>query len=189
MKKKLLGVVFFALAVGCAVSAVKEGGRDTLLAGVVLFLVFALLGARNLGFFPKKKKRAKQAAPIQPTAPAPAPPPVRYQFVNFKVSGVTFDNDDGTNRQTILANIENQQPPFEDADNLNVYIRRTTFRGMLAFDVWVNGIQIGWVPKEMLEDVDEAMRHSDVQVSGFRITGGMEGYNYGVDIALRYRSQ
>lgn len=187
MKKKLLGVVFLVIAVVCVVSAAREGGSKALLSGIVAGVIFAVLGIRQLGLLSKKPTPARQAAPPQPVEEPPKP--VKYSFVNFSVAGVTFNNDDGANRQNIIADIQRQRPPFEDGDNLNVFIRRTTFRDKLAFDVRVNGVQIGWVPKEKVEAVDQAMQHQDVEVSGFQITGGMDGYNYGVDIALRYRSQ
>lgn len=195
MKKKLIGALLIALGALFAYSGFVSDAEYSTLGGIVFCIVLIFFGLRNLGIIKKngKQSKANPAVSTPPSAPAPihpvniAPSPAKYRFVNFKVAGVTFDNDDGRNRQTIIADIQNQRPPFEDGENLNVYIRRTTFRGMLAFDVRVNDIQIGYVPKDMLDAVDEAMQHPDVQVSGFQITGGMKGYNYGVDIALKYK--
>lgn len=186
MKKKILGVVFLALAVLCVASAASQGGKNALLGGVVVGAVFAVLGARNLKSAAPATK-PMHAANVRQSTSTPAPAAPQYHFINFRVAGVTFNNDDGTNRQNIIADIDFQRPPFQDGDHLNVAILRTSWQGELAFEVRVNGVLIGHVPKDSISAVDEALRHSDAKVSGFRIDGGTNGYNYGVEIAIRYQ--
>lgn len=182
MKKKILGIVFLALAVLCVVSSAKQGGQNALIGGVAVGAVFAVLGVRNL----------KSTAPVKKAAPAgKAQPPSQTaspsHYVNFRVAGVTHDNDDGTNRQTIIADIDHQRPPFQDADNLNVSIVKSSWQGELAFEVRVNDVLIGHVPKDSIAEVNEALRHPDAKVSGFKIDGGTNGYRYGVGIAIKYQ--
>ena len=187
MKKKILGVVFLALAVLCVASAASQGGTNALIGGIAVGAVFAVLGVRNLRAAAPAKK-SMPAANVQTATAKPAPAAPQYHFVNFRVAGVTFNNDDGTNRQSIIADIDHKRPPFQDSDNLNVAILRSSWQGKLAFEVRVNDILVGHVPKDSIAEVDEALRHSDAMVSGFKIDGGTNGYNYGVGIAIRYRT-
>ena len=186
MKKKILGAVFLALAVICVASAASQGGKNALLGGFAVGAVFAVLGVRDLKSAAPAKK-PMPAAGVHTTTARPAPAAPQYHFVNFRVAGVTFDNDDGTNRQSIIADIDHQRSPFQDGDNLNVAILRSSWQGELAFEVRVNDVLIGHVPKDSIAEVDEALRHSDAMVSGFKIDGGTNGYNYGVGIAIRYQ--
>ena len=187
MKKKILGVVFLALAVICVASAASQGGKNALLGGAAVGAVFAVLGVRNLKAAAPANK-PKPAASVQPSVVKPAPTAPQYHFVNFRVAGVTFDNDDGANRQSIIADIDHQRPPFQDGDHLNVAILRSTWQGELAFEVRVNDVLIGHVPKDSIPEVNAALEHPDAMVSGFKIDGGTNGYNYGVGIAIRYRT-
>lgn len=67
MKKKIIGIVFFVLAIACVVSAAAQGGDNALLGGAAVGLVFALLGIRS---FRQAKPLRK---PQQKSAPAAKP--------------------------------------------------------------------------------------------------------------------
>jgi len=82
------------------------------------------------------------------------------------VVGVTFKNDDGTSRQALLKKIANGTGGFEDPD---ITFEQYDFQGNPAIGVYVNGKQIGNVPKEnvnrvssYIDDIDEA----DIEVFG-----------------------
>ena len=78
MKKKILGVVFLALAVICVASAASQGGKNALLGGAAVGAVFAVLGVRNLKAAAPANK-PKPATSVQPSVvkPAPAAPTTR----------------------------------------------------------------------------------------------------------------
>lgn len=113
-----------------------------------------------------------------------------HAFVNFRISGVTYNNDDGMSRQELLRRIKFSEPPFENGDSLNVSLKPSTFKGSLCIECRVNGILIGHVPKDKVESVAQAIEKEGACVSGFRITGGGkirgEPINYGVEMAVRY---
>jgi len=176
MKGKLLGVVFLVLAVAFLCSGISSSAEHSTLGGIVLCVVFGFLGIRKLV---NNSARQKRSDPQTSEGPQP-------HFVNFRVAGVTFDNDDGTNRQNIIADIDHQRPPFQDADNLEVSVLKTSYEGKLAYEVRVNDVQIGFVPSKQVDEVAAALQHPDARVSGFSIDGGSDGYNYGVGIAIKY---
>lgn len=189
MKKSVL---FFLLSVLSAAACfrVKESGALWIgLAAAALFLFLAFRA------FPKKVKTsqtapARAASPAQASKPAAAQKPEQpFSYVNFSVAGVTFRNDDGTDRQTILRHIHFQDAPYVTDGSADITIQPFEYQGSPAFRILVNGYQIGFVPKNKIADVQNAVDHGAV-VSGFQVTGGGsvngEKLNYGCDIVLRY---
>lgn len=61
---------------------------------------------------------------------------------SIKVAGVTFDNPNGINRQTIIANIGKGWRTAR--------LRQTTFEGNRAVEVRIDGLLVGYVPRTML---------------------------------------
>ena len=72
--------------------------------------------------------------------------------IEFKVAGVTFKNGRKT-RQAILRAMKWQDPPY---DKVEITLQRYDFEGSVAIGVYVNGDQIGNVPKEMKDEVNSA---------------------------------
>lgn len=128
-----------------------------------------------MGIFSFMSKNKSEAAP-------------QYHFVNFSVAGVTYKNEDGSDRQTILRHIKFQDPPYVPAgsSDVDVEIKKYSYKGAPAYHCIVNGYIIGSVPADKVQDVAEAVKHPDAAVTGFQITGGGR-YNYGCDIAIRYK--
>ena len=67
--------------------------------------------------------------------------------IPFKVVGVTFKNEDGHSRQSILRKLKWGDPPF-DGDDIEITIERGEFEGSPAFPIFVNGQQIGNIGKD-----------------------------------------
>lgn len=79
---------------------------------------------------------------------------------NFKIRGVTFENEDGTSRQELLAMIKEKEPPF--GDDLQISLERYEHDGKTAYYVNVNGYIVGSVESSMSQYITE---HYD-QISG-----------------------
>lgn len=60
----------------------------------------------------------------------------------IKVAGVTFNNDNGVNRQKILANL--------GAGWFTAKLKQVTFEGERAVEVRINNTLIGYIPKTQL---------------------------------------
>ena len=86
----------------------------------------------------------------------------------FKVVGVTFNNDDGTSRQEILRKIKNREEPFNRY--INYTLRVYSFEGEPAVAVEANGIMIGSMPKEDARDVAENIER--IESVSVRVYGG-----------------
>jgi CTP-dependent riboflavin kinase len=84
----------------------------------------------------------------------------------FRVVGVTFNNDDGTSRQRLLRKIKQEKRPFNKEQN--VVLEQYIFRGQPAISVEVNGFQIGNIPKEdvsfIIENADKIVGIDDLFV-------------------------
>ena len=190
MKKLFPGIIFILLAALFVAAGIREGG-SILIGGAALGALFLFLAVRSFA------KKAKNAPIVHQDAPAPAVPATpaqpakqKYNYVNFRVAGVTFKNEDGSDRQTILRHIKFQDPPYiTDPDNVDIEIKHFEYQGEPAYRCVVNGYTIGNVPKAQVQEVTDAIEHGAI-VSGFNVTGGGtkdgEKLNYGCDIALRY---
>jgi len=91
----------------------------------------------------------------------------------YKVVGVTFSNDDGTNRQELLRKIKRKEAPFKGF--INYSLREYSYEGKTAVAVLANGIMIGNVPKENAENIAEHIKYIDKVF--VRVFGGEDGKN------------
>lgn len=176
MKRKAVALIVGALACTCVWLAVNATQNAALAWG--LAAVFAVLAA----LIWKGKRRPERKKSVQQDAPA-------YSFVGFNLSGVTFPNDEGIDRQELLRRIDEMLPPFENGGDLDVKLNPVKFRGEDAVECRVNGCQIGYVPKEKVADVLTAMKKPDATISGFQVVGGTDGLNYGVSMSVRFTNE
>lgn len=185
MKKKFLGILFLILAVVCIASAATEGGQNALIGGAAGALVFLILGLRFLGVFNKKKEAVRSPQKYPPMTPAAPPKPTRA-FVSFKVAGVTFHNEDGSDRQAILRHLKFLDPPYipAGAKEAALAFENYTFEGAPAIRVTVNGYTIGNVPRVNIQEVTDALKRPGMSAA-YTIYGG-NGHNYGCEVSIGY---
>lgn len=191
----------------CAISVALEATEDVwanwtvagALALLTVWLIRRALIKRPSPSGSDASTRIPPDTPVAPVVPGKAaedhPLPEsdgkpKYAYENFRISGVTYNNDDGMSRQELLRRIKFSEPPFENGDSLDVSLKPSTFNGSPCIECRVNGILIGHVPKDKVESVAQAIEKEGACVSGFRITGGGEihgkAINYGVEMAVRY---
>lgn len=194
MKKNFLGVLFLLLAAGCMISAAAQGGQNALIGGIAVGLIFVWLAVRSFRQAkPLRKAQQKSAPAAQSQRPAPQltklpdPPVSPYRFYSFKVKGVTFQNDDGTDRQTILRHLKFMDPPYipEGQQTAALGFEPFTFEGSPALRITVNGYCIGTVPRENVQEVSDILRRPDMSAA-YNIYGGRDGHSYGCEVSLRY---
>lgn len=115
------------------------------------------------------------------------------ETLKFKVVGVTFKNEDGKSRQTLLRKLHFGDAPFNSDDGVDITIERGAYQGEPAFSVFAEGHQVGNISKD---DVPFFVRRwSDfVGVTSAEVYGGGtddDGHsiNYGMKINCEFRKQ
>lgn len=115
-------------------------------------------------------------------------PKQEYEHIKFNVKGVTFKNEDGSRRQTILRRLKFRDPPFDG--KIITSLEEYEFDGEKALAICVNDLQIGSLPKELLniafEHIDDNLCISAVDVCGGGKDENGEQRNYGAEAYLRY---
>lgn len=117
-------------------------------------------------------------------------PKPKYKHTTIRVVGVTFDNEDGTNRQQILRHIRFRDPPFDNNEPF-VEIRPYDYHGEDAIEVLVEDQVIGNIPRgkvqEIMKDFDKYDGITAIDIIG----GGEDEYGdrlkYGAEITIRFR--
>ena len=158
----------------------------------VLFIVLMYWSIHHLTRVPKITRPVQQAAPQPASAPQPADDSNGIRKLQFKVAGVTFDNEDGSSRQEILRHLKFLDEPYVDeVGDYLVSIDETTYDGEPALEVRINDYQVGWVPKTMIKKVQKAMQDvasfsADAEISGGGIDETGKRYPYGCTITATY---
>lgn len=95
--------------------------------------------------------------------------------IRTKVVGVTFNNDDGTNRQDILARC---------CVGDQVYFRHFVYRGSPAYSVTADHGQIGNLPSDLAQTIDQCYDGCILYGTITKISGGADGFYYGCNILI-----
>lgn len=143
MKKKT--IVFFALALLFLLSALSSFASGNVSGGMGCLLicaVLAFLGYRSM----KSAQKSTQSTDSSTPHPNNRSVSDTYEFVAYKLRGVTFKNNDGTDRQTILRKLKFHDAPFDTG--ADVSLQKYEFDGSPAIAVLVNDIQVGNIPAE-----------------------------------------
>lgn len=198
MKKKAILFFAFALLFIAAGFSGNLSSPSAIIATLICFLLgalFAFLGWRSLSSC-KNPDDAPQVVGLHNT-----PPHTNYvttsesddyncEFVNITLAGVSFQNDDGTDRQTLLRMLHFHDAPFDG--NINVSVKESSFNGEIAFPVLVNDLLVGFIPKSQISYINENFDRI-IDVSNIKVYGGGKDKNgksisYGASIALKLRA-
>lgn len=108
-----------------------------------------------------------------------------YEYKTCRIVGVTFDNEDGHNRQEILKKIRYRGAPYRTDPEIRLV--KYNHNGDEAVAVYANEEQIGHISQFNLSDVLPRWdRYKDV--SHFSIHGdGSRTNKFGMDIEIRFR--
>jgi hypothetical protein len=113
----------------------------------------------------------------------------QFEYMEIKVAGVTFKNDKGVTRQTLLKKIKEHSAPFDKY--LEISLNQYDFEGELAYSVCVNDRQIGNVPKSQVQYLYDNIERF-VAITGINVYGGYRDENgyfksYGAAITVKFR--
>lgn len=202
MKKK---IVFSALTILFCLSAVSGAASGNMSGAIGCFIIAAIFGflayrsfnlsrssnspASNVCTSPPKNSGTLTPDKSAVSAATPAPKP-DFEFMQVKVAGVTFQNADGTGRQTILRQIHFHDSPFDEYIDLE--LRRYEYDGQPAYGVYANNLQIGNIPADKVQFVSDNWKRLD-SLSAINVYGGgrnKEGkpISYGCEIFLKFRA-
>ena len=98
----------------------------------------------------------------------------QFEYLEIKVAGVTFKNDKGPTRQTLLKKIKERSAPFNEY--LEISINQYDFEGELAYSICVNDRQIGNVPKSQVQYLHDNIERF-VAITGINVYGGYRDEN------------
>lgn len=112
----------------------------------------------------------------------------KYEFLKIRLVGVTFQNKDGTSRQSILRKFKFRDPPF-DKEKADVEIVPYEYEGEPAMAIDVNGLRFGHIPKAQAKILTENI-HRVIGVTWIDIIGGGETeegeiLNYGAEVTIK----
>lgn len=112
----------------------------------------------------------------------------KYLYIPIKVAGVTFKNQKGPARQSILRKIRFNDEPFDEYVELS--IRQYEYDGKPAYGVYANNMQIGNIPADYVPFIYENIERIE-SICGIDVYGGGRneaGYaiSYGCKITLRF---
>ncbi|WP_277098338.1 hypothetical protein [Dialister invisus] len=103
----------------------------------------------------------------------------------FKVKGVTFDNEDGSDRQEILK----RNKPVVGKTEVNVELRKYLYQGEDAIGVYINNEMVGNVPKENVNKVNQIMDSPSAKIKSANIDSFEDDYCneiYCMNVTLSY---
>lgn len=167
-KKKMILYGVAALFAVSGVAALPSGNITGGIGCIVIAAVCFLLA----------RKPAKEAAGQQEAQTRTATTPVSggriAETIRTKVVGVTFQNDDGENRQDILSRMNGDE---------EIEIEKTTYNGEpAAYVKWGNKI-LGYLSAELAKDLAVKYPNARYTAEILEISGGG-----GTDIRVQYRA-
>lgn len=199
MKRKK--IILYGVAAFLVISGITALPTENVIGGVGCLVIAAICV-----FFGKREKVSKQentssnaessnravtASPkeIEIKPQESTEPREEYEFYKFKVAGVTFKNDDKTDRQRILRAIRFKDEPYNKEIELG--LQEQEFNGEVAYGVYVNDKQIGYVPKEKVGYIKERFNNIEgithISVYGGGRAESGEPISYGAEITLKIR--
>ena len=162
---------------GVAIYYTPSNGSGVLIKGILYFL-FSVVVGWCICWNPKKQDSS------DPVVPSPADPKTsKGKSFSFPVVGVTFKNDDGSDRQKLLRKLYFQDPPF-DGSNV-VSLEKYVWKNSPAYYVKVNDSIVGNIEADYVWYFEKnSDRPCDIEIS---VYGGTAGKNYGAEIKGIYK--
>lgn len=102
---------------------------------------------------------------------------------DFRIVGVSYNNDDGSSRQEFLKRISLRKKPFDN--ELRVWVFPYRFIGDHAFYVIVNGFCVGNVPADEISAVRTI--YPDIIDACISVDGGDSGKYFGASCTISYK--
>lgn len=161
-KKQIILYVVAALFALSGIMGLTEGNFSGCLGCLVIAAICV--------FFARKKENTKNAATKRTADKGAA-----AEVIRTKLVGVTFDNEDGQNRQEILAGMTGAE---------EVTVEQYTYEGQPAACVKWNNNVLGNLSADLAKDLKAKYPNARYTAEILEITGGGNGCSYGCNIEL-----
>ena len=169
MNKK--SMILYIIAAVVAVSGVAALAKGNAVGGVECIVVAAVVA--GVGFWLGKRGK------VEKTEEKSAPEGEHLlNTIRTKVVGVTFDNEDGTNRQDLLKTLRGGE---------QITIEPYQYKGEPAAYVKHNGRVLGNLSAELAAELDRKYKDNKITAVVTEITGG-DDLTYGCNIEIKVRA-
>ncbi len=168
-KKKIIFIVLAALFAVSGLTALPGGNYTGGIGCIVIAAVFGFLAFKTGSKTPQAAGQAQTAA-----APVKASGSRLAETIRTKLAGVTFDNEDGENRQDILSQMDGSE---------DITVEKYTYNGEPAAYVKCGGKVLGNLSAELAKDLFRKYPNATYEAQILDITGG-GGNTYGCNIEL-----
>lgn len=174
-KSKIVWYALCGLFLLGSLSFIPNGEWQYFIGGLVIAAAFGFIGYR----------KGAKPAPVPEVAPAADASP--YARRAYKLTGVTFKNDDGSSRQSVLRKLKFNDPPFDEGVELE--LSRYEWEGKPALAVLANGLQIGNIPANdvgfLIENWERIIGFTNCHVYGGGRGEDGEQKSFGVEVVLQ----
>lgn len=191
MLKLFAGIISFSAAIIVFIHGVFTGNLATYKYFAVALAILGIYLSVTCTRPTKKQRAAIQQAAARAAEQQAAAQQPKTKRLTFKVAGVTFKNDDGSDRQTIIRHLRFMDDPYVPDGFYTPEIEETEYEDEVALLCKVNGYAIGYVPKSRIDAVQDALSHYNADILEPEFTGG--GYNdegdkmpYGCKFTIEY---
>lgn len=104
--------------------------------------------------------------------------PVQRTPFEFKVAGVSYRNDDGTERQDLIKEIK-------AGKQVKITITPYQYNGKPAFGVYADGKQLGNVPSDLVDEIQKAYKPGYV-VTEYKVLGSGKEAPFGFLVKVNF---
>lgn len=174
MSKK--SMILYIIAAVILVSGIVALAGGNMTGGIECIVVAVALAAT--GYILGKRGKVEKPEENDGKTEAKTDGSILRNTIRTKVVGVTFDNDDGTNRQDILKTMRG-------GDDLE--IEPYTFKGEPAAYVKWHGKTLGNLSAELAAELSRKYAGDQITARVMEITGG-DDLTYGCNIEIKVRS-
>ena len=181
-KQKVLFIVAAVFGLS-GIMALVNGSTATGGVGcIVIAAVLAVFGAKSGKSVPKEAENVHETPKSVQKMPKsvqkmPEMHTAAIKTIRTKVTGVSFENEDGSSRQDILSTMSGGE---------RLTIEKYTFKGKPAAYVKYNGKTIGNLAADLAQDIERQHPNATITARALDITGGGErtiGCNIEIEIA------
>ena len=102
-------------------------------------------------------------------------------YITFRAAGVTYKNDDGSDRQKIIERLRKDIEKFKKGGRLN--LKEFSYNGKPALAIYIDGLQIGNVPANKVDFLLEEIDKGNIVSGEIEFLGGGD-LTHGVEITL-----